>query len=93
MTYGGKSKKKVTIISAYRTCKPNDNQGVSTAHSRQWDILEEHQQEHENIRDKMINDLIDFVQSLSDRSHEIIVCIDTNEEFIPGQVIPPNLLN
>ena len=85
MTYRGKNKKKVTIISAYRTYKPNDNQGVSTAHSRQWDILEERQQEHENIRDKMINDLIDFVQSLSDRSHEIIVCIDTNEEFMPGK--------
>ena len=33
----------------------------------------------------MINDLIDFVQSLSNRSHEIIVCIDINEEFIPGK--------
>ena len=31
----------------------------------------------------MIIDLIDFVQSLSDSAHEIIVCIDTNEEFIP----------
>ena len=83
MIYGGKNPKKVTIVSAYRTCKPNDNQCVSTAHSQQWDILEERQQEHENIREKMIIDLIDFVQSLSDSAHEIIVCIDTNEEFIP----------
>ena len=85
VTYGGKNKTKVTIVSAYRTCKPNDNQGVSPAHSQQWDILEERQQEHENIREKMIIDLIDFVQSLSDSAHEIIVCIDANEAFIPGK--------
>ena len=52
MIYGGKNPKKVTIVSAYRTCKPNDNQGVSTAHSQQWDILEERQQERGNIREK-----------------------------------------
>ena len=85
MTYRGKNKKRVTIISVYRTCILNDNQGVSTAHSQQWDILEERQREYENIRDKIINDLIDFVQSLLNSSHEIIVCIDTNEEFIPGK--------
>ena len=52
VTYGGKNNKKVTLVSAYRTCKPNDNQGVSTAHSQQWDILEERQQERGNIREK-----------------------------------------
>ena len=85
MTYGGKNKKRVTIISAYRTCIPNNNQGVSTAHSQQWDILEGRQQEHENIRDKMIRDLIDFINSLSACSREIIVCMDINEVFIPGK--------
>ena len=33
----------------------------------------------------MIIDLIDFFQSLSDSAHKIIVCIDANEEFIPGK--------
>ena len=33
----------------------------------------------------MIIDLTDFVQSLSDSVYEIIVCIDANEEFIPGK--------
>ena len=37
------------------------------------------------LEKKMIIDLIDFVQSLSDSKHEIIVCIDANEEFIPGK--------
>ena len=49
----------------YRPCVPNDNQGVSTTHSQQWDILEGRQQE-KNIRDKMIKDLTIFVQSLSE---------------------------
>ena len=33
----------------------------------------------------MIRDLIDFINSLLTCSHEIIVCIDTNEVFIPGK--------
>ena len=32
MTYGGKNQMRVTIISAFRPCVPNDNQGVSTTH-------------------------------------------------------------
>ena len=83
VTYGGKNQKRVTIISAYLPCVSNDNQGVSTAHSQQWNILEERQQEYENTRDKMIKDLIAFIHSLSPCSQEIIVCIDTNEKFIP----------
>ena len=31
----------------------------------------------------MIKDLAMFVQSLSEKSHEIIVYIDSNEAFIP----------
>ena len=31
----------------------------------------------------MIKDLITFIHSLSARSHDIVVCIDTNELFIP----------
>ena len=79
VTYGGKNKKRPTITSAYLACIPNDNQGVSTSHSQQWNILEERQQEHENMRDKMIRDLITFINSLSTCSHDIFVCIDTNE--------------
>ena len=33
----------------------------------------------------MIRDLIDFLKALSACSHKIIVCIDTNEEFVPGK--------
>ena len=85
MTYEGKNKKRVTIISAYWTYITNDNQGISTAHSQQLDILEERQQEHENIREKMIRDLIAFINSLLACSHDITIWIDTNEEFILGK--------
>ena len=37
------------------------------------------------------NRLNSFIHSLSARSHEIIVCIDTNEPFILGKVVRPNL--
>ena len=73
MTYEGKNKKRVTIISAYRTYITNDNQGIFTAHSQQLDILEERQQEHDNIREKRIRDLIAFINSLSACSHDITI--------------------
>ena len=66
-------------------CSKRQQRYISTAHSQQCDILEERQQEHENIRGKMIKDLINFIHSLSACSREIVICIDTHEEFIPGK--------
>ena len=69
----------------YRPCVPNENQGVSTTHSQQWDILEERQQEHESLREKMIKDLITFIHSLTACSQDIIIYIDANKPFTPGK--------
>ena len=63
-TYGGKNNKRLTIIAAYRTCIPNDGMGVSTFHSQQWDIMEERNIEHMNIRAKMIKDINIFMAQL-----------------------------
>ena len=61
----------------------NNNQGVSTTYSQQWDLFEGREQKNENIQDKMIKDLAIFVQSISEKFHETIVCIDSNKTFIP----------
>ena len=53
-TYDGKDKTRLTIITAYRSCNTNGDIGISTVHSQQWDIMEERNIEHINIRDKMI---------------------------------------
>ena len=37
-----------------------------------------------NIRDKMINDINDFLVELIFRYHEVIIFIDASKQFIPG---------
>ena len=76
VTYDVKNKFKVTVISAQLPCVPNDNQEFFKIYFQQWDILVERLQENENIRDKIIQDLTIFIQSLSVTSHETVVCID-----------------
>ena len=46
---------------------------------QQWQRLEEQNLEDTNIRDLMIIDLAKFITKLHDKTHEIIVGIDTNE--------------
>ena len=75
-TYGGKNKKRLTIIAAYRTCTPHDRMGVSTVHSQQWDIMEERNIEHMNIRAKRIKDINIFMAILIKQNHEVITFID-----------------
>ena len=83
-TYGGKNNKRLTIIAAYRTCIQHDGMGVSTVHSQQWDIMEERNIEHMNIRAKRIKDINIFMAILIKQNHEVITFIDGNEQFIPG---------
>ena len=63
VTYGGRNQTKVTIISTYRPYVPNENEGVSTTHSQQWELLEERRQEHESIREKLIKYLTTLIHS------------------------------
>ena len=46
--------------------------------------MEEINIEHINIRDKMINDINNFLAELIFRHHEVIIFIVANEPFIPG---------
>ena len=44
--------------------------------------MEEGKIEHMNIRAKMIKDINIFIAILIKQHHEVIVCIDVNEQFI-----------
>ena len=46
--------------------------------------MEERNIKHINIRDKMINDINNFLAELIFRHHEVIISIDANESFIRG---------
>ena len=50
----------------------------------QWDILKRLEQEDKDIRDQMVNNLIEFINNLRKRGHEIILPIDANKAFISG---------
>ena len=57
---------------------------MKTQCSQQWNIIEERNIENINVRDKIINDINNFLAELTFRHHEVIICIDANEPFIPG---------
>ena len=80
--YEGYNNTKLTAITAYRPCKPNNDQGPTTINAQQWNILENIYQEDENLRDKMIFDLGTHIIHLIDKHHEVILFIDTNEPHI-----------
>ena len=57
VTYGGCNNTKLTVITAYRPCKPNNDQEPTTINAQQWNILKHIDQEDKSLRDKMIFDL------------------------------------
>ena len=85
ITFGSTNKVQLTIVNAYRTCKQTSNTGVSTAHLQQWDILEERNQESENIRYKMLEDLMLFINEIKSITHEVLLLVDANEDFISSE--------
>ena len=85
ITLNGRNKKKLTIISAYRAGKTRiQESGPSTAFTQQWDFMEERGDDPINVRKQMTKDLTQFIKNLTMKSHEVILCIDANEEFDTG---------
>ena len=85
ITLNGRNKKKLTIISAYRAGKTRiQESGPSTAFTQQWDFMEERGDESINVRKQMTKDLTQFIKNLTMKRHEVILCIDANEEFDTG---------
>ena len=58
------------------------NTGPITNAKQQWQIFEERNQEHEDIRNKTIIDLSNFIDSLTNKHHELLLGIDSNEPNI-----------
>ena len=78
-------KKKLTIISAYRAEKTCiQESGPSTAFTQQWDFMEERGDTTINVRNQMTKYLTNFITNLTMKRHEVILCIDANEEFDTG---------
>ena len=75
----------MTIISAYRAEKTRiQESGPSTAFTQQWDFMEERGDSTINVRKQMTKDLTQIIKNLTMKRHEVILCIDTNEEFDTG---------
>ena len=70
------------MITAYRLCKPNNDQGPNTVNAQQLNILENIDQEDEFFCDKTIFDLGTHTIHLIDKQHDAILFIDANESHI-----------
>ena len=80
ITITGREQSIITIISAYRVCNIKiQNAGPITNAKQQWQIIEERDQEQEDIRNKTIIDLSNFINALTQKHHEVLLGIDTNE--------------
>ena len=70
-------------MSVYRICDASiQNADPITNVIQQWQILEKHDQEQANIRNKIIIDLSNFIDSLKKKNHEVLWGINTNESNI-----------
>ena len=70
----GREQSIITIISSYRVCDIKiQNAGHITNAKQQWQILEERDQEHEEIRNKTIIDLSNFINALTQKTSRSII--------------------
>ena len=58
------------------------NTGPITNAKQQWQIFEERNQEHEDIRNKIIIDISNFINSLTHKHHEVLLGVDVNKSNI-----------
>jgi hypothetical protein len=80
MTLVGKKEREVTFITAYRVCQQKGGEGCTVYHQQQLDF---EQQGHRqvNLRKKFCEDLIQYVPSLHEKGHTVILMGDFNEDF------------
>ena len=76
---GGGGNHQVIIINIYRSCKQSHETEIFTSTIQQWDMLEDIRQESTDSREKMIDNLILFINKLIAENHEVILLIDANE--------------
>lgn len=74
------------MIYAYRPYSATiQGSGPSTVYARQWDKIDERGDNKIDSRKQVISDLSIFTNELQERQHEIVLAIDTTEDFNPGK--------
>jgi len=76
----GKNNKRLIIASVYCVCAQTAHIGSNTIITQQTQILIRSGQHRPKPRDQLINDLIDQIQQWQQTGHEILVCLDANED-------------
>ena len=83
ITIVGKQDTKLTVICAYRVCKGQNinNVGPTTAYAQQYGLLKKAGKKSPNPRKQFITDLKGFILEKRAERHEILLCMDGNEEL------------
>merc|ERR1712115_562629 len=82
-TLQGKQDKKITIISAYRVHSGNPSDSPFKIYNQQYALLLQQGHTNPDPRTQTITDLENFIHTIQDTSHSIILCIDGNETLDP----------
>jgi hypothetical protein len=87
ITMRGKADRLLTIISAYRVCqKSSSSTGVKTAYMQQYRSISQERNQVASLPQvepnrQFILDLQTWVQFLQAQGHQIILCLDNNEDL------------
>ena len=83
----GKANKRIAFITAYRVCKQNDP-GPKTFKTQKYLLLRE-QMDQTTIdpRQKLLDDLADFIEHKVGEGDEIILAIGANESIKESDVL------
>ena len=81
-TYAGlatKTKSMIFVITVYKPCKNNSQAGPQTVYKQQWSMLRQENIDNPDPRKQFDIDFIDFITTLQDQSHRMIIVGDFNE--------------
>ena len=83
VTLNGRDNTKLTVICAYRCCKSQNIKtvGATTSFAQQYKILRRNKIKKPSPREAFIKHMKAFINSCLEQSHEIILCLDANEEW------------
>jgi hypothetical protein len=88
ITLSGKSKSRLTIITAYRVCAGSISSApIGSSFAREYEHLKDSGIEHPNPRKQFFTDISVTIKALQKADHKILLMLDANEHLVEGQAL------
>jgi hypothetical protein len=88
ITLSGKSKSRLTILTAYRVCAGSISSApIGSSFAREYEHLKDSGIEHPNPRKQFFTDISVTIKALQKADHKILLMLDANEHLVEGQAL------